>query len=160
VQSMSETQKKPRERMDWLGLFSFGFFILLVGIIWLSTPGLNEDVVSFLTPENWYNRRVVGDIYFPSPKPYIDYTVLYTAVMEFCFIFAVYHVVVLAIRFGLRESINRKAGTVSSIVFWFSAGSFVYWMANGTIGWFSFIGGLIVSVGLAIIASSVVKLFR
>ena len=157
---MNETQNKPREKMNWLGLLSFGFFILLVGIIWLSTPGLSEDISSFLTRENWSNKPIVGDINFPSPKPNIDHTILYTAVMQFCFIFAIFHVAVLIIRFGLRESINRKAGTVSSIAFWFSAGSFVYWLANGVIGWLSFIGGIIVSVGLAIVASSVVRLFR
>jgi hypothetical protein len=155
---MSETQRKPREKMNWLGLFSFGFFILLVGIIWLSTPGLSDDIVSFLTPENWHNQQIFGGILFPYPKA--NYPILYTAVMEFCFIFAIFHVVVLAIRFGLRESINRKAGTVSSIAFWFSAGAFVYWLANGTIGWLSFIGGIVVSVGLAIVASSIVRLFR
>ena len=155
---MSETQKKPRERMDWIGLFSFGFFVLLVGIIWITTPNLNEDIVGFFAPKNWGTKPIDGNIFFPYPNQ--KYPILYTAVMEFCFVFAVYHIVVLAIRFGLRESINRKAGTVSSIVFWFSTGSFVYMLINNPQFWFSFVGGIIVSVGLAIIASNIVKLFR
>jgi hypothetical protein len=85
---------------------------------------------------------------------------VYLAAVEFCVAFGVFHVVVLAFRFAFHDRIDRKADAVSGIGFWFSAAYFMNLLYGGSIGWFSFIAGVVISVGVAITVSSIVKLLR
>jgi len=151
---MAENEKKRLEGTDLLSLLSFGFFLAIFGAIWMITPNFTDEVTSFFT--DFQLANVTENITFPAPKA--SHPVVYTAAMQFCFIFGTFQIVILAMRFVLHESLNRKADTLSGMAFWFSAGSFLYMLANETISWFGFIGGLIVSVGLLIVTSSIVKL--
>jgi hypothetical protein len=80
--------------------------------------------------------------------------------MQFCLIFGGFEIVILVLRLAFHESIGRMADAVSGMAFWFSAGYFLSLLANQSIGWFSFIVGIIISAGLAIVATSIFKLFR
>jgi len=155
---MAENEKKHPKVLDWLGLLSLGFFLMLFGAIWITTPNLTEEVRTFFTPENWRLMNVTENITFPEPER--NYPIVYTAAMQFCFIFGVFHIVIFALRFAIHEPLDKKGGTISGAVFWLSAGFFLSMLANKTISWFGFLAGLIISVGLSIIVSSIVKLFR
>jgi len=154
---MAEIVKKRPEETNWLSLLSFGLFLMLLGTIWTATPNLTEDVKTFVDPKNWRLENVTGNIAFPEPQG--NYAVLYTAAMQFCFIFGVLQIIILVLRFVFHESTNRKADTVSGIAFWFSTSFFLHMLTNG-LSFFGFIGGIIISAGLALLTSSVVKLFR
>ena len=80
--------------------------------------------------------------------------------MQFCLAFGVSQIVILILRLIFHDSLDKKSGTVFGIAFWFSTGFFLNMLANESIGWFGFLAGLIISIGLAIIASSLVKLFK
>jgi len=151
---MTENEKKRSEGTDLLSLLSFGFFLAVLGAIWAVTPNFTDEVTSFFT--DFQLANVTENITFPAPKA--SHPVVYTAAMQFCFVFGIFQIAILAVRFVLHESLNRKADTLSGMAFWFSAGSFLYMLANKTLGWFGFIGGLIVSIGLLIVTSSMVKL--
>jgi hypothetical protein len=163
---MSKHARK-RSRTNWLGLASFGFFLLLIGTIWVANPSrLAKDVEAFVKPENWrltavIQNSTIGNVTLPEPIEGQTYPDLYTAVMQFCFVFGVFSIVVLVLRFTFHEPIDRKADTVSSIAFWLAAGYFASLLiASPPIGWFGFVAGIIISGGLAIVASSIVKLLR
>ncbi len=66
--------------------------------------------------------------------------------------------VILVLRFVFYDSLRRKADTFSGVVFWFTISFFLQMLVNDAIGWFGFIGGLIISAGAAVIAGSLVKL--
>jgi len=154
---MAENVKKRLEGANWLGLLSFGLFLILLGTIWAATPNLTEDVRAFVDPENWHLKNVTENIAFPDPKD--SHPILYTAAMQFCFIFGVLQIAILFLRFAFHESINKKAEIVSGIAFSFSVSFFLHMLVNG-LSFFGFIGGIIVSGGLALLSGSVVKLFR
>jgi hypothetical protein len=154
---MAEDVKKRLEGANWLGLLSFGLFLMLLGTIWTATPNLTEDFRAFVDPKNWHLKNVTENIAFPEPKD--SHSILYTAAMQFGFIFGVLQIVILFLRFAFHESINKKAETVSGIAFWFSISFFLHILVNG-LTFFGFIGGIIISGGLALLTSSFVKLFR
>jgi hypothetical protein len=154
---MAESVKKRSEGTNWLGLLSFGLFLILLGTIWTATPNLTEEVRAFVDPKNWRLENVTENIAFLEPQG--SYDVLYTAAMQFCFIFGVLQIAILVLRFVFRESTNRKAETVSGIAFWFSISFFLHMLVN-ELSFFGFIGGIISSAGLALLTSSFVKLFR
>jgi hypothetical protein len=138
------------EGKDWLSTVSVGFFFVLLGVVWMVTPGLWGMVVDFLTDFHFDHSFL--------PAPVHSHSILYTAVMQFCVAFGVFQTVILALRFVLGESVDRKSGTVSGVVFWLGAGYFLSLLVAGAIGWFGFLAGLVVVVGLLIIVSSLVKL--
>lgn len=155
---MAEEKKKLSEGPEWTGILSFGFFILLLGSFWIITPNLTEEVETFFNPENWDLTNVTQHVTFPEPKH--NYPVLYTAAMQFCFVFGVFQIVVLALRFMLHESLDKVGAAISGMVFWFGISFFFSMLASETIRWFGFLAGLIIFVGLAIIVRGVVGLFR
>ncbi len=152
-----KTSRRPRGT-DWLGLASFGFFVLLIGALWVFTPGLTSAVQNFVL--DFELQNVTSNISLPAPVNVQDHTAVYMAVMEFCVVFGIFHVVVLALRFVFHDHIDRKADAVSGMAFWFCAAYFMNLLYGGSIGWFSFIAGVVISGGVAITASSVVKLFK
>jgi len=85
---------------------------------------------------------------------------IYAAAEEFCFIFGFFQIAILILRFALHDSLERKADAVSGSAFWLSAGYFLNLLATQSIGWLAFLAGIIISGGIAIVASSLVKLFR
>ena len=55
---MAENVKKRPEGTNWLGLLSFGLFLILLGTIWTATPNLTEGVRTFVDPKNWHLKNV------------------------------------------------------------------------------------------------------
>jgi len=153
---VSRDERRRPSGTDWIDIISFGFFILMVGMVWIISPKFHDEVTSFVNDFRFEN--LTGNVGFPAPVN--NHPVLYTAIMQLCLVVGVFQIVILALRFLFHESVERKAGTISGMTFFFSAAFFLNMLAGGSIGWFGFIAGLIISVGLTIIASSVVRLFR
>jgi len=142
--------------MDWVGLLSFGVFIAIVGVTWALTPNLTDETIRFF--KDFRLQNVTENVVFPTPGNAYAHKVVYKATMQFCFVFGAFEIVVLALRFVFHESRDRKADAVSGIAFWLSVGFFLTLLIDESISWFSFVSGMIISVGLAIVASSLVKL--
>ncbi|UCC33488.1 MAG: hypothetical protein JSW53_00300 [Candidatus Bathyarchaeota archaeon] len=142
------------ESRDWLAIVSLGFFLVLVGVIWIITPDLWNEVIDFF--KSFHLANVTEHIILPAPAH--THPVVYTAASQFCLTFGIFHIVILALRFVLGESLDRKSGTLSGIVFWLGSGLFLTMLAAGEIRWFDFLAGLVACIGLMIIVSSLVKL--
>mgnify|MGYP001041381212 FL=1 len=153
---MVGNEGKTSKGTDWLGLLSFGFFLILFSTIWIITPNFTEEITDFFT--DFQLKDVTENIVLPAPKS--SHPVVYIAAMQFCFIFGVFQIVILALRFVLHESLNRVGETLSGMVFWFGASFFLHMLANETITWFGFLAGIIVSVGLSIMVRGIVGLFK
>jgi len=149
--------QKRSKQTDIIGIVSFGFFLLLVGAIFATTPNLLSKISDFI--RDFKPQEVAPNWQLPAPEHPLDHRVLYTAIYQFCLIFAIFQVFVLGARFMLRDSIDRKAGTISSLVFWFGASQIVSWLLNKTIdSWFVFVGWLIVLVGISIVIKNAIIL--
>jgi len=66
--------------------------------------------------------------------------------------------VLLGLRFVLRDTLSRKAETLSGIIFWLGAGLLLNMLLVENIDWFAFLGGLIIFVGLSLVVRSLVVL--
>src|SRR4030043_2385532 len=136
---VEKTSRRPRGA-DWLGFASFGFFVLLIGAVWVFTPGLAGAVQDFVL--DFELQNVTSNISLPAPANVQAHTAVYMAVVEFCVAFGVFHVVVLLLRFAFHDHIDRKADAVSGIGFWFCAAYFMNLLYGGSIGWVSLIAGV------------------
>lgn len=134
------------------------WFIVLNAVlrIWIITPNFSSEVIEFA--KNFHLEHLTEHVVLPSPKE--SHPVVYMAAMQFCLVFGAFQIAILVLRFIFHDTLDRKSGTISNIVFWFSTGFFLNMLANEPTRWFGFLAGLIISIGLAVIASSVVKLFK
>jgi len=153
---MVDSEKRSSDNISWLSILSFGSFLVLLGVIWIVTPNLYSEIVDFVN--DFHLEHLTESIVLPAPQHY--HPVVYTAIKSFCLIFGAVQVVILALGFMIHESVDKKSGTASHIAFWFSMGLFSSLLSDKAIGWFSFLAGLIISAGLAIVVNSAVKLFK
>jgi len=153
VQLMTWHERRYEER-DILSLASIGFFLFLIGVIWIITPNYTQKV------ENFFKDFKLTEA-FPNvslPAPVHHHPVIYTAVARFCFVFGLFQIFILALRLVFREPVNRIAGTISGTVFWLGAGFVSNRLSVGIIEWFVFLGWLIVLVGLSLAIRSLAVL--
>jgi len=147
---------RRREERDWFGFASFGFFLILIGVIFLVIPNFFSHVENFVKSFN-QTKEIYPNVFLPIPSG--ENTEVYRAIMYFCFIFGVFQIIILILRFAIKSSVNKKAGTLGGIVFFLSAGVFAYTLVmGGNEKWFFFLAGLVVSIGLSIIVNSLAKL--
>jgi hypothetical protein len=147
------------------GLFSaiaVGFVFILIGIIYISTSGLWDSVVAFFS--NLTTAAVPStEIYLPVPTAPNAHAVFYGALFRLCLGVGILQIIILALRFVLHSSISRTAETVGNMVFWFGATYLVSTYLNGTTDvnlWFVFWAGILITLGLSLIARALVLLVR
>ena len=146
------SEKRPK-KVDILGFVSFGFFLILVGVIFINTPNLTEEIQNFFTDFDLV--EVFPNILLPAPR---NHPVIYTAVAEFSFAFGLFQIVLLALRFIAKDTLSRKAETFSSIFFWLGMGLGFNMLAAEQIGWFALVAWFIIFVGLSIVIRSLTVL--
>jgi hypothetical protein len=152
VQDLSERKYK---RTDVIGIITFGFFVILVGVIFAVTPNLFHRISDFVQDFELGRR---SNLYIPAPRNLHAHTVFYTAVFQFCLAFAIFQVFVMLARFALKDSIDKKAGTISSLVFWFGASWIMSLLMAETFVWFVFVGWLLMLVGVSIVVKNSIVL--
>jgi len=145
-----------REGRDWFGLIEFGFFLILIGSILLVTPNVLARAENFF--KDFETKEIYPNVFLPTPRG--EHPEAYRTIMYFCLGFGLFEIVILILRFVMKSPIDKKAGTFSGIIFWLGATLFANALVTGgTANWFLFIGGLIVSIGLAIVVRSLATLF-
>jgi len=150
---MTESERRSEGR-DRLSLASFGFFLILIGAIILITPNYYDEFSAFF--RDFHLVKVASNVFLPAPKS--SHPVVYTALMEFCVAYGLFQIAILIFRFALRDPVDKKAETVSGIVFWLGAGYLSSILLAGNIGWFGFLAGLVIFIGLAIFIRSFITL--
>jgi len=130
--------------------------ITSVRFIWLNTPNLKDAVVTFF--EDFHLEEAFQDVYLPTPKSEWNHKVIYSAFQQFCIGYGIFQIVILVLRFVFSSSISDKAGTVSSLVFWLGLAFFVGLLLAEAVGWFAFLAGFIVVVGLSLVVRGVTQI--
>jgi len=145
------TQGWHSKSTDWLGLVSLGFFFIVIGIVSAGIPDLTGEIRVFV--KDFHLAEAYPNIRLPAPRT--PHPVIYEVIMNFCYVFGVSQIILLILRFALKDSASRKAETASGIIFWFGMGVFADF-ANSLLseptGWFSLLSGLITMIGLLIIS--------
>ena len=143
------------DRGDETGWISFGAFLIIVAIIYLTTPNIVREVEAFL--RDFQLAEVFQNFWWFVPST--SHPVVYGAAERFCYIFGVAQIGILGLRFATRSSIHGKAETFSSVVFWLGAGYVVGLLSQGVFSWLSFIAALIILIGISIVVRSLVLAF-
>ena len=146
--------ERRSEGVDRLSLASFGFFLILIGAIILITPNYYDEFSAFF--RDFHLVRVASNFFLPAPMS--SHPIVYTAFMNFCIAYGLFQIAVVVFRFILRDPVDRKSGTASGIVFWLGAGYLLSMLITKNIGWFNFLAGLAIFIGLSIVVRSLVTL--
>jgi hypothetical protein len=102
-------------------------------------------------------------IYLPAPLTPAAHIDLYTAAFQFCLSIGILEIIILGLRFLFNSPIKRKAETIQNIIFWLGASYLIitYLTDAATINtWFVFWAGVIMIVGLSLIARAFVLLVK
>jgi len=144
------TRGRRSKGTDWLSLVSVGFFFIAIGIVFVVTPDLVGEIRAFFKD---FHLETYANITLPAPRN--PHPIIYEAIMNFCYIFGASQIIVLILRFAIRDLSSRKAETGSGIVFWLGMGVFADFansLSAEPTGWFSLLSGLIIMIGLLIIS--------
>jgi len=94
----------------------------LVGAIFVvnSPPNqinLWDRIVHFLSNFDIWQVGSLS-VYLPAPVNPLSHSAVYLAAEQFCFVWGLFQIIILAIRFAARSPLTKKAEAISSIVFW------------------------------------------
>ena len=149
-------------RESLISAVSAGFFLVLLGALFIITPGLFGRSIDFFED---FGSVVVPNtsISFFAPTQPLIHRVVYTAVEQFCFAFGVFQVVILALRFAARSSIGKKADTIGNLAFWIGTGYLVRTLLLETRRgptemqtWFVFWAAIIALLGVTLIIRAII----
>jgi len=140
---------------------SAGFFLILVGALFIMTPALFNRIMDFFNDFDMI-RVTNTAIYLPAPARPLIHSVVYTAVERFGFAFGVFQVVILALRFAVRSTTEKKAETAGNLVFWLGLGYLTRsllleptrWTALTT--WFVFWAAILMLIGIGLIIRAII----
>lgn len=139
-----------RREEKFLGLLSFGAFLVIVGAIFLITPNLTDRIEAFF--RDFELEQVSGHFYFPTPQN--PHPTLYESVAIFCFAYGIYQFLLLILKFALKAQPTKKSETFTSIIFWPATGYVLLMMKDETIKWLTFIATLVILAAIVIIIRS------
>jgi len=144
-----------RHRDGMLSAVAAGFFLILVGALFVTNPDLPNKLINFFN--NFELQQISNsNVYLPAPKDPETFLLVYRTVEQFCLIWAVFLVAMLGARFILGSSARRKADGLGDIVFWFGAAYLVQtylvqtWLLDVT-KWFEFWALIIVLIGASMV---------
>lgn len=157
---MVKDLSKKKQEIDHVGVLSFGFFLILAGVIFAITPNLLDRIHDFVG--DFQLLKIASGIYIPTPKS--DHAVLYAVIFQFCLVFGIFQVFALFVRFILKDPVDKKASTFSSIIFWMGASWILSLLMLKKIEWFVFLGLLITLVGISMVIRNalilITRIFR
>ncbi|MCQ5374608.1 MAG: hypothetical protein NO515_06295 [Candidatus Methanomethylicia archaeon] len=153
-----ESKRRREHETDKLGILSLGFFLILLGLMWMITPDIANHIRAFFSPEGWHLAEVSQNVFFLEPNR--NHPVLYNAASFFCLAFGAFQIIILGIRVALRDALDKIGGTLSGMVFWVGMGYFFGMLANNAVGWFGLLAGFVIFVGISIILQSIFRLIR
>jgi len=151
-------EESPRLRKhDSLSAVSFGVFLILAGTISVITPGLYEATVRFF--KDFRLVQIAPNFFLPAPTS--NHPVLYLAVEVFCYLWGLFKIIVLVLRFALGSSVYLKAKTFSRMIFWLGAGLLTGMLGTKIFGdapggWFAFWSAVAILLGLTLIVEAII----
>ena len=147
-----------RRREGVMGALTAGLFFVVIGIIFITTPDLLSNVISFL--RNLDIRRVPNtELYLPAPRNPAEHAAVYSAVQQFSLIWAVLEVAMLGLRVVFRSPLRNMAENASNIIFWFGAVYLIQTFLNDTTTltmWFTYWAAIVMLAGLTLIVRAII----
>lgn len=152
----SSNVPQPRYREGLFSAISAGFFLVLVGAIFVTTPNLFDKILVFFRDFDIVSVPNTENLLLPAPVSPNTHSDVYSAVARFSLIWGLYQIVILLLRFVIRSPLGKKAETVSNLVLWLGASYLISAFLNGTTTWFAFWGTIIMLIGVSLIARAII----
>lgn len=150
-----EMRRRSRKGgLDIPGIVSFGFFLIIIGIVYLITPNIIDAFRTFFRNIELVNVPGAPNIFIPAPAS--SHPLLYGAVEKFCYAFGAAQVIILILRLIYRSNISDRAKNIGDIVFWLGLGYVAGLLKADAISWFSFWSSFIILAGLSLIIKSLI----
>lgn len=149
--------RKAKER--FISAFSAGAFLILLGVIFIATPGFVNSVIDFFTHFTIVEVPRFTGVYLPIPEHPRNYTTIYSAAVQFSLAWGIVLVGLLVMRILAGSPLQKKAKNVSDIVFWLSTSFLVTTFLNENITremWFAFWAALITIIGVSLIVRAII----
>jgi len=161
VDKLSESSMgfSHRHREGLLSAVSAGFFLVLAGMLFATTPDLFQEFIDFFNGGFPWVRIPNTDIWLFAPTNPGGYTVIYQAVQQFCLIWGIFLVAMLVARFVIHSPSRRKAENVGDMFFWLGAAYVVQTMLLDKrptyTEWFAFWAEILMLLGVSLIARAI-----
>jgi hypothetical protein len=153
-----------RHHEGLLSAISVGFFLILIGVLFISTPSLADKVVTFFSHFQTAQVKSTG-IYIPAPEHLADHIDIYVAARQFSLIWGVFLIAMLGARFLFDSPLRRKAQNFGDIVFWLGAVYLIQTFLVQTTQaipptiditiWLQFWAAIIMLIGVSLIARAI-----
>jgi len=165
---LSESPKvfQPRYREGLLSAISAGFFFILIGVIFVTTPNLFDNILAFFSDFDIVNVPNTV-IHLPAPKypptsPSAN-SAVYSAAWQFSLVWSFFQIVFVVLRFIAGSPWSKKAETASNIVFWLGTSYLIQTLLNETATtttWFVFWAEIIMLIGVSLIVRAFILAVR
>lgn len=153
---MNDNKETPYKYQE--GLFtaiSAGFFLLLVGALFVITPNLSDNILNFFD-----NVKMVDvpntDVVFLGPQLPTNHLALYQVVGQFSIAWAIFQIIILTLRFFIPSSWEKRSETVSNFVYWTGTAVLIQLFLIENTQWFVFWSTIIIIAGVSLIARAAV----
>ncbi len=149
----------PRYREGLFSAISVGFFLVLVGAIFVATPNLFDKIWDFFRDFDLVRVPNRPGWFLPAPAFPGAHSVIYLAAEQISLGLGLFQIAILVLRFVARSPWSKKAETASNLVFWLGAGLLIHTLVNETITattWFVFWAGVIMLIGVSLITRAIV----
>lgn len=145
-------EARRENKTDIVGLASFGFFLVVVGAVFASTPNLATQIGEMIGSIRL--KEVSPNIFFPTLES--DFPVVYGAVLQVCIAMLAVSAVLLAVRYIIKQPIRWKAEGVGNVVFWAGAAWVASMIVAGSLNSVMALGYFIASVGSSMIVNNII----
>jgi hypothetical protein len=153
---LNTNKEKPRKSQE--GLFtaiSAGFFLLLIGILFVITPNLFESIIDFF--EDFKLIDVPNTtIIFPGPEFPRSHLTVYQAAGQACVALCIFQILMLALRFIIPSVWGKRAETVGNFVYWAGAAFLIQYFLVDSTQWFIFWSMIVILAGVSLIVRAAV----
>jgi len=169
VNGLSESYEghSRSHREGLISAISVGFFFVVLGAIFATTPNLFNRIIDFFRDFDLVAVPNLRNVLLPAPaNPFSEnHLVVYGAVEQFSYVWCLFQLVILALRFVVRSPVKKAAETVSNIVFWFGAGFLIRTfliettrlsLITGMTRWFVFWAAIIMLIGVSLIIRAII----
>ena len=131
---------------------SIGFFLVLVGIIFVITPNLFTKILDFFKDFKLVDVPHTS-IMFPAPESPALHLTVYEAAKQFSIALAIFEVVILALRFVFPSSWEKRTEAVGNLVFSLGTVFLIQsFLLETPTQWFPFWSTIIMLCGVSLIA--------
>ncbi len=148
-----------RHRESLVSAISAGFFFILAGTIFITTPNLIDGITEFFRDFTTIQIPRIEGIYLPAPDHPATHLTVYSAVGQFSLIWGIFLIAIMGLRFAAHSPLNKKADNAGDIVFWLGAYYLLTTILNEATThatWFAFWAEMIMLGGVSLIVRAIV----